>query len=104
MQAGSPQQSASVATPGETGSMKLAGYPNPTTGLTEVQFALPIRSSVRITVVNMLGEEVIAMTEGMIEAGVHRRSLDLRTLPPGNYMVRLGTGSQTAAMGIVKTN
>jgi hypothetical protein len=104
MQAGSPHQSASVAMPGETGSMKIAGYPNPTTGLTEVQFMLPARSAVRIAVVNMLGEEVIAMTEGSLEAGAHSSALDLRGLPAGSYMVQVSTESGTEAIGIVKTN
>jgi len=47
-------------------------YPNPFNPETEISFALPERSTIRLTVLDMLGREIATLTDGERSAGYHR--------------------------------
>lgn len=67
-------------------------YPNPFNPTTTIQFSLPVRSDVRLTLVNMLGELVKEVACGEYQAGQHQVILDASDLATGVYFYRLESG------------
>jgi hypothetical protein len=70
-------------------------YPNPFNPSTTIQFALPQQHEVRLTVYNMLGQEVATLVNGVMEAGVHTMKFDASRLASGVYLYRIQSGSYT---------
>lgn len=67
-------------------------YPNPFNGTTTIRFALPVRNHVRLSVCNILGQEVATVTEGVYEAGEHTAAFDGSGLASGVYFYRISAG------------
>ena len=59
----------------------------------DIRFALPATSNVRLTVFNVIGQEIAVLAEGMHSAGVHTVTFDASQLPAGVYFYRLEAGS-----------
>ena len=73
-------------------------YPNPFNPSTTIEFDLPVRSSVTVTVLNVLGQRVIRLKEGELSAGTHRlvwdgRDADGRVVGSGVYFYRVAAGN-----------
>ena len=75
-----------------------ANYPNPFNPTTLIKFDLPEASTVRLSIFNVLGQEVATLVNGSIEAGYH--SVDWNStsnngtvLPSGIYMYRISATS-----------
>jgi len=64
-------------------------YPNPFNPSTQIQFALPAQSNVRLSVFDMLGREVAILVNGDKPAGKFTVNFDGSTLSSGMYMYRL---------------
>lgn len=79
-------------------------YPNPFNPSTSVEFALPARSDVRLTVFNTLGQEVASLARGSFDAGYHAVEFDAAALSAGLYFYKLEAGSftQTRKMMLLK--
>jgi len=84
-------------------------YPNPFNPSTEISFSLPAPSSVRLVVVNMLGQEVAVLAEGSLRAGWHSVTWDGRTtggrpVASGLYLYHLQAGefSESRKMMLLK--
>jgi len=78
-------------------------YPNPTYGETQIAYALPRTTAVRLTVFNMLGQEIRTLVDGLAPAGKYAVTWDGRDrngqrIAKGVYFYRLH------AAGLVKTN
>jgi hypothetical protein len=71
-------------------------FPNPFNPTTEINYSLPVASHVRLTVYNVLGEEMAVLANGMTPAGVHAVTFDASKLPSGMYFYRMEAGSFTA--------
>ena len=71
-----------------------ANWPNPFNPETRIQFDLPQRAAVRLTVYNLLGEQVRVLHQGPLAAGSHQRvwdgtGQDGTALASGMYLARL---------------
>ncbi len=64
-------------------------YPNPFNPSTTIVYHTPEKGQVKLTVYNLLGQQVIQMVNGVQPAGVHRIILDARNLSSGMYIYRL---------------
>ncbi len=75
---------------------RLTGnYPNPFNPYTEIQYDLAEPSHVRLSVENLLGQEVALLVEGPEDAGSHRITFDATRHASGVYLCRLVTGTRT---------
>ncbi|HDR68433.1 MAG TPA: T9SS type A sorting domain-containing protein [Bacteroidaceae bacterium] len=68
--------SASVEPREVNNSASLLNYPNPFTEQTTLIYDIPARAQVRLTVYNLMGQEVATLYEGIREAGTHRTELN----------------------------
>ncbi len=69
----------------------MSVYPNPTSGVSRVQFDLSERSDVQLTVYNSLGQEVKQLFSGSHAAGMASFELDVNDAsdPNGLYLIQL---------------
>ncbi len=73
----------------------LPAYPNPFNPTTTVTWTLPDDMSVRLSLVDMLGREVMVLVRGEQPAGYHSMQLSGTMLASGFYLLRLqGNGMQ----------
>ena len=70
-------------------------YPNPFNPSTSIQFALPESGNVRLSVFNLLGQNVVTLVNGVESAGYHTVQFDASRLSSGIYLYRLETSSST---------
>jgi hypothetical protein len=91
-----------TSTPGEF-SLKQ-NFPNPFNPTTTIQFTLPERSHVRLTVMDLLGRELATIVDGELEAGTHTSVFDGYRFSSGMYFYRLQSGSsvQTKKLVLIK--
>tara|TARA_R110000868_G_scaffold368227_2_gene631246 strand:- start:18061 stop:19272 length:1212 start_codon:yes stop_codon:yes gene_type:complete len=70
-------------------------YPNPFNPTTTINFELPEAGRVRISVYNMLGQEVEVLVDGFLQAGMQAVNFDASGLSSGVYLYRMVTANQT---------
>ncbi len=73
----------------------VAVFPNPASSLLTVQFALPEAAQVQAEIVNLLGQQVMALPLGLRTAGTHSYSALVESLPSGAYLLRIRAGNAT---------
>ena len=91
-------------------SFKLSqNYPNPFNPNTAIEFALPENAFVKLTIFNILGQEVRSLASSYMEAAVYRviwngRDNNGRELTSGTYIYRIQAGkySKTLKMAYIK--
>jgi hypothetical protein len=66
-------------------------YPNPFNPSTTFRFELPIESSVRIDIYDMIGRRVATLVDGRLQAGSHERIWDASSFSSGVYISRMVT-------------
>jgi hypothetical protein len=92
--------SVSLAEQGETAPRNFVlgqNYPNPTFGETQISYSLPRTVAIRITLFNMLGQEIKTLVDGLAPGGIHEVKWDGRDrngqrVAQGVYFYRLETG------------
>src|SRR5207245_2648650 len=77
-------------------------YPNPFNPSTTLRYELPEPATVRLSIYNMLGQEVARLVDGNMDAGYHSVEWNSRTnsgfaLPSGVYIYRMEARSSTKA-------
>lgn len=79
-------------------------YPNPFNPSTVLSFDLPRAATVRLSVFNLLGQEVATPVHERLEAGTHRVPFSGAHLPSGTYLVRLQADAsvQVRSMTLVR--
>jgi flagellar hook assembly protein FlgD len=84
-------------------------YPNPFNPETEISFQLPQANHVVIKIFNMLGGEIVTLTDRQFEAGYHRvrwngKDNNGNPLASGVYLYQLRAGgfSQVRKMSLLR--
>ena len=68
-----------------TDNILLESYPNPFSTQTQISYTLPLEGEVGVVVTNILGKEVINITEGIQSVGTHNLLLNASDLTNGIY-------------------
>ena len=78
--------------------------PNPFNPSTVISFTIPQTSLVRLTVYNMLGQEVAVLVNGSLNAGIHSAVFHARGLSSGIYFysIVIGKYHQVRKMTLLK--
>ena len=71
-------------------------YPNPFNPSTTISFEIPTAEQVRLSIYNVLGQEVMVLVNDVQTAGAHTVQFQAGTLASGIYMYRLEAGSFTS--------
>jgi hypothetical protein len=64
-------------------------YPNPFNPSTTIKFSLPQSENVKLTVYNLLGEQVAELVNGFREAGVHTINFNAENFNSGFYIYKI---------------
>ncbi len=82
----------------------MANYPNPFNPSTNIQFTLPVNSSVKLHVINVLGQVVAELVNDKLSAGVHNVSWNAVNVSSGIYFYRIEANNfiQTKKMLLLK--
>jgi flagellar hook assembly protein FlgD len=93
----SPVQNASywfvTAAPVIESESNLVNYPNPFSGVTNIQLQLVKSANVRVVVLDISGRVVANLQDGNLTEGVHRFEFDATTLPKGIYVAKVIVGN-----------
>ena len=73
-------------------------YPNPFNPATTIQFTLPEQQHTRLTVYNMLGQQIATLVDEVLQAGTHQTQFNAQGLSSGVYLYRIEAGSFTSTM------
>lgn len=88
---------------GEDFSLKQ-NTPNPVgAGEAEIEYSVAYEVPVKLTVYNMMGEEVKVLVDGLRQAGVYKVRIQKGELPSGTYVYRLEAGPYNADKQMVIT-
>jgi hypothetical protein len=79
-------------------------YPNPFNPITTIRFNLPEAGNVKLTLFNILGQEIITLVNEFKESGVHTINFNASELNSGMYIYKIESGNfvQTRKMTLVK--
>ncbi|MEA1980348.1 MAG: T9SS type A sorting domain-containing protein [candidate division Zixibacteria bacterium] len=82
----------------------MQNYPNPFNPATDIAFALPEAAHVKLSIYNVLGQEVTILQDDMMEAGQHVINWDARDRASGIYFYRISADnfSETKKMMLLK--
>ena len=85
----------------ENASGKLSVYPNPSSGNVNVLIDLPKGEDVVVSIVNLLGEEILKLNSGVLNT--NKFIVDMSKYSAGIYLVKVQTSNQTILERIVLT-
>lgn len=79
-------------------------YPNPFNPVTKISFDIPVQSYVKLTVYDIIGNEVSSLIREDLSPGKYEAAFDASDLPSGAYFYRLNAGNyvETKKMILVK--
>jgi hypothetical protein len=86
-----------VSTPVKT-EVATTVYPNPTSGLTTVNFTLASAASTAVEVYDMLGNKVLTANEGQYTSGEHTVAFSADALSNGMYLVQVKVDGEIAGV------
>ena len=74
-------------------------YPNPFNPSTTIEYSIPERTDVKLTVINIVGEEVATLVNQTMDAGNYSVEFNATSLPSGVYFYRLQAGDPSTGSG-----
>jgi hypothetical protein len=81
--------------PREAGLRLMAPRPHPIRERGAIDYELAEAGHVRLTLVDILGREVMVLIDARMAAGLHSAQIDASDVRPGTYMARLDMGGAT---------
>lgn len=79
----------------------LQNFPNPFNPTTTIYYGLPQESSVELIIFDVLGNEVLKISEDQKPAGYHKFDFDASRLNSGVYFYRINSGDYVKTMKMV---
>lgn len=79
---------------------QLTVYPNPATGLLNIEFSLPVYAEARLEVVNLVGQTLLS-EKVFVSQPIEKTLLDVSTLESGIYYVVLRSGNEKVMQKVV---
>ena len=64
-------------------------YPNPFNPTTNIIYSVPVKSNVTLDVYNLIGQKVVTLFEGEVEAGKHSSQFNASSMSSGMYFFKL---------------
>jgi hypothetical protein len=64
-------------------------YPNPFNPSTIIAYSVPVKSDVTLEVYNLIGQKVMTLVQGSVDAGKHVVQMDGSSMASGIYLVKL---------------
>ncbi|MEO8232202.1 MAG: T9SS type A sorting domain-containing protein [Ignavibacteriota bacterium] len=64
-------------------------YPNPFNPSTSIAYSVPVISNVTLDVYNLIGQKIVTLVEGQVEAGKHTAQLNAVNMSSGIYFFKL---------------
>lgn len=64
-------------------------YPNPFNPSTNIAYSVPVKSDVTLEVYNLIGQKVMTLVQGSVNAGKHVVQMDGSSMASGIYLVKL---------------
>ncbi len=83
--------------------LQLNASPNPFNPATTISLALPDAGEVMVRVLNVLGQQVATVQDGVLPAGSHRFVFDGSALSSGVYFVQVQAGSESLIRKVLLT-
>ena len=80
---------------------ELNVYPNPTDGLSNLQFSLHKQQHMEIELVDMVGRQISKVHTGTLQSGSHNLTIPTQNLSQGIYMLQINYGTNTISKKIV---
>jgi hypothetical protein len=75
-------------------------FPNPFSDQTTLQFSLNQASNSSMAVRNLIGQQIMNLDFGTLQAGEHNRVLDFSGVTAGVYLISLNAGEETTTMRV----
>jgi len=72
-------------------------YPNPFNPTTSIAYAVPVKSNVTLEVYNLIGQKIVTLVEGQIEAGKHTAQFNATSMSSGIYLFKLTAVGENGA-------
>jgi len=72
-------------------------YPNPFNPTTNIIYAVPVKSNVTLDVYNLIGQKVVTLFEGEVEAGKHAAQFNASSMSSGMYFFKLTAVGENGA-------
>lgn len=79
----------------------LQNYPNPFNPSTKIQFSIPQAGNVKLTVYNLLGQEVAVLVNDHLNSGLHEVEFNAENLSSGMYIYRLESSGNISARKMI---
>lgn len=76
-------------------------YPNPFNPTTRISFSIPVKSNVKLSVYNMIGQKVKDLLNSVMDAGYNEVVFNAGNLPSGIYIYKIETGNFIATKKMI---
>ncbi len=76
-------------------------YPNPFNPSTNISFALPEAGYVKLAIYNLMGEEIVSLIDGNMDAGQHNVQFNASDFASGTYFYKIDAGNFTSVKKMI---
>jgi len=100
---GAPNVYTDAVIENESNVLMSQNYPNPFSGITNIEFELKSSDHVNVTVYSITGARVAVIANDQFAAGKHRLTWNASSLPAGYYILNIKTSTGTTVKKMTKT-